>query len=131
MGTIATTSQKKLLSFKFDAACARGLAVKPGAGGAEYVQKATAEADKCIGICQNTITAADEEGEVALPGGGAVAKLGGTVAFGDELASTTDGSLIKVSAANKIVIAVAMQAGVSGDLIPVEVVRHKSTEAQA
>lgn len=128
--SIATTSPKKLLSFKVAAACARGLAVKPGSTKG-HVQKATAEADKCIGILQNTTTEADEEAEVALPGGGAVAKLGGSCSFGDELASTTDGRLIKVSAANKIVIAVAMEDGVENDLIAVEVVRHKSTEAQA
>lgn len=128
--SIATTSPKKLLSFKVAAACARGKAVKPGSSKSQ-VQVGSSEADKVIGILQNTTTDADEEAEVALPGGGAVAKLGGSVSFGDELSCHTDGTLIKVSAANKIVIAVAMEDGVADDLIAVEVVRHKSTEAQA
>lgn len=128
--SIATTSPKKLLSFQFAAACARGLVVKPGAD-KSHVQKATAATDKAIGICQNEITAADEEGEVALPGGGAVAKLGGTVSFGDELVANSAGKLVKATAQHDIVIAVAMEDGVADDLIGVEVVRHKATQAQS
>lgn len=128
--SIATTSPKKLLAFKVAAACARGLVVKPGSS-KEHVQVSSAGTDKSIGILQNTTVAANEVAEVALPGGGAVAKLGGTVSFGDELAANSDGKLVKVTAANHIVIAIAMEDGVENDLIAVEVVRHKSTEAQA
>lgn len=128
--SIASYSERRLQSYKVAAACARGIAVKPGADKTR-VAKATAETDKCIGILQNTTTDTDEEAEVALPGGGAIAKLGGTVSWGDELSATTDGSLIKVSAAAKTVIAIAMEDGVIGDLIAVEVVRHKSHEAQS
>lgn len=130
MGTIATTSQKRLQSFKFTAACARGLVVKPGAD-AEHVTKSVLAVSKAIGICQNDITTAEEEGEVALPGGGAVGKLGASVAFGDELVCDTAGKLIPAANAGERVIAIAFQDGVADDLIAVEVVCHKAVSAQS
>lgn len=128
--SVVTTAPKILNSFRVSAACSKGFAVKAGADKSR-VTKATAGTDKIIGILQNVTTDTDEEAEVALPGGGAIAKIADTVAFGDELTAGATGALVKVTAANHIVIAVAMEAGVTGDLIGVHVVRHKSTEAQA
>ena len=128
--SLGTTSAKRLLAFKATAAVARGLVVKGGAT-KEYVAVVSAATDKGIGIVQNAATAADDQIEVALPGGGAIAKLGGTVAFGDMLGFNTDGKLIKVAQASDRVIAMAMQDGVDGDLIAVEVMVHKAESAQS
>lgn len=128
--SVASTSPKRLLSFKVAAACARGKAVKIGAD-KEHVAVVTAATDKAIGILQNTTTETDEVAEVALPGGGGVAKLGGTVAAGDMLGFNTSGLLIKVAQASDRVIAMAMQDGVENDLIAVEVMAHKAESAQS
>ncbi len=128
--SMGTTSPKRLLSFKVAAACARGLVVKPGSS-REHVAVVSAATDKGIGILQNTTTAANEIAEVALPGGGAIAKLGGTVAFGDMLGFNTGGKLIKVAQASDRVIAMAMEDGVADDLIAVEVMVHKAESAQS
>lgn len=128
--SLGTTSDKRLLSFKVAAATSRGYAVKPGSS-KEQVAVVTAATDKAIGILQNTTTATDEVAEVALPGGGAIAKLGGTVSFGDILGFATDGRLVKVANTSDRVIAMAMQDGVANDLIAVEVMVHKAESAQA
>lgn len=126
-----STSAKKLYSYKILAACARGKAVKFSSTDGQTLAKCTAVTDKIAGILQNATTDANEVAEVALPGGGAMGLLGGTVAAGDQLGTHTDGTLIKVANAHDSVCAIAQMAGVSGDLIPVEVVSYKATQAQA
>jgi len=126
-----STVAKKLYSFKILAAASRGMVVKYSSTDGKTLAKATAGTDKLAGILQNTTTDANEIAEVAKPGGGAMGLLADTVAAGDELTAGATGALVKVTAAHHIVIAVAEQAGVSGDLIAVEVVRHKATEAQS
>lgn len=56
-----------------------------------------------------------EEGERVL------AKLGGTVAFGDKLKSDANGALVLAGTAADLIIAEAKQDGVSGDLVYVVV----------
>lgn len=109
------------LTFKAAAAITKGLAVKGGADG-EHVAKSVLATDKSIGLALNDAPTAEDKVEVALPGGGGVAKLGGTVAFGDLLAPDTAGKLVATTTPGDRYIAMAMDAGVADDLIGVEVV---------
>lgn len=118
---MASSSEPKIYSFLAGAAIAVGLAVKAGTDN-NHVAICTAKTDKSIGIIQNAPSAADACAEVALPGGGARAKLGGTVSMGDALAPTTDGSLIATTTEDDRAIAIAMQDGVISDVIDVEVI---------
>ena len=86
------------------------------------VAKSTAATDKSIGIAQNAGAAAGGDPiEVAMPGGGSKALLGGTVAYGDYLAPDSAGKLVATTTANDNVIAQALQAGVAEDIISVQV----------
>lgn len=118
---MASYSQPRILAFKAAAAQAAFTAVKAGADN-KHAAICSAKTDKSFGIAQSAPTAADAPMEVAQPGGGAKAKLGGTVAIGDLLAPTTDGTLITTVTAGDRYIAMAMDAGDSGDIIGVEVV---------
>lgn len=123
-------STPRVGTYKADAAITKGQAVKLGSD-YEHVAKGAATTDKCIGIAMNTVTAAEDLVEVALPGGGAQALCQGTVAKGKLLVSHTDGSLKPVSAANDRYVAVAMADGVAGDLIPVEVQIGQATATES
>lgn len=111
----------KKYTYRASAAIAKGKAVLLDATG-KIVTAANAVTDKSVGLAQN---AADAEGdlvEVAHPGGGAKALLGGSVSAGDLLAPTTGGALIATTTATNRYIAMALEDGSSGDLIAVEVV---------
>lgn len=112
-----------------DAAITKGHAVKPGTD-ASHVAKGSANTSKCIGIAQNTVAAAEDTVEVAFPGGGAKALLGETVSAGAYLVSHTDGSLVLPNAAGDHVIAIALEAGVSGDLVNVLVCAFEAFNAE-
>jgi hypothetical protein len=116
---MASTSEPRIYTFKAAGVIAKGQAVKAGAD-REHVALAAAATDKLVGLAQGDTAAAEEFLEVALPGGGAKGKLGGTVAFGDLLTSDGSGNLVATTTANDRVIGVAMEAGVSGDIIAVE-----------
>jgi hypothetical protein len=118
---MASYRQPNILAFKAAAAMAAYVAVKAGAD-REHVAICSAKTDKSVGISMSVPEAADEVMEVALPGGGAKAKLGGSVSFGDLLAPTTDGTLIATTTAGDTYIARAMEDGVQNDVIAVEVV---------
>lgn len=117
---MASSSEPRIYTFLADAALAAYKAVKAGSDD-EHVAVCSAATDKIVGIVQSVSTAAEDSIEVAMPGGGAKALLGGTVAVGDLLTSDANGALIATTTANNRVIAVAMAAGVSGDVIGVEV----------
>jgi hypothetical protein len=117
---MASYSEPRISSFKQDGVVSAYLAVKPGTD-AEHVAVASAATDKIIGIQQCASTAAEDIVEVAMPGGGGKAKLGGTVSFGDYLTADSDGKLIATTTANNKVCAQAMSDGVANDVIPVEV----------
>lgn len=119
-----------VLTFKADAAISQGMAVKFGTD-KEHVAKGSANTSDCIGICLTTgVTTAEDLVEVAIPGGGGEALLGGSVSMGQELVSHTDGSLVVAQAAGDKVIAIAMEDGVSGDIISVQVVRFAAYAAE-
>jgi hypothetical protein len=109
-----------ILTYKSAAALAKGKVVKPGAD-KEHAVVASAATDKAIGICQSVSEAAEDPIEVAFPGGGGLALLGGSVSAGDYLASDANGALVATTTANDNVIAQALQDGVENDLIAVVV----------
>jgi len=77
--------------------------------------------EKTCGVGMNSPTAAGDQIEVALPGGGAKLTLGGTVTRGKFLKSDSAGKGVQVTAEGDLYGAMAMASGVSGDVIPVEV----------
>lgn len=117
---MASSSEPKILAFISAAAIAKGKAVKAGAD-KNNVAVCSAATDKSIGIMQNLSTAGGVA-EVALPGGGGKGLLGGSVSMGDFLAPDSNGALVATTTENDRVIAMAMEDGVSGDLISIEVV---------
>jgi hypothetical protein len=121
---MASSSTPRIFVFKAGGAIAKGKAVKAGADD-QHVQVSAAATDKSVGIMQNDAVNAEDPCEIALQGGGAKGLLGGTVAFGDDLVPNASGALIASVTAGDRPIAKAMGAGVSGDLIPVEVVIGK------
>ena len=119
---MSASSTPRILSFKSDtASIARGSVVKPGSDD-KHVAKSALATSKNFGIAQNVVSAVEDTVEVAIQGGGAKGLLGGTVAFGDFLTSNASGALVATTTGGDRVVAVAMQDGVSGDLIAVEVV---------
>lgn len=129
---MATSSKQRMQGYISDGAIAYGKAVKIGSDRKHVAVVSTGRTDKSIGICQTKdIDAAELSLEVAINGGGAKALLGGTVSAGDELGVNNSGQLIKVATANDRRVAIAMEDGVSGDIIAVEVCLGKSPEAQA
>jgi hypothetical protein len=89
-------------------------------GSADDTVVAAGAAVNAIGIVQNA-PASGELAEVALQGGGAKAKLSGTVTRGSFLKTDANGAFEAATAGDKYA-AMAMASGVSGDVIPVEVV---------
>ena len=127
---MASSSQPRYLAFLADGAIAKGKAVKIGTD-RKHVAVGAANTDKCIGICMTEdVSAAEDQVEVAMQGGGAKGLLGETVTAGHYLVSHTDGSLVKANAAGDHVVAMALEGGVSGDLIAVEVVAFEAVDAE-
>jgi hypothetical protein len=116
---MASHTEPKIVALKAGAAIAKGKCVKKGSADT-HVAVASAATDKIVGILQTATTAAEDVAEVALCGGGAKALLGGTVVMGDLLTSDADGALVATTTATNRVVAMAMQDGVSGDMIAVE-----------
>ncbi len=127
---MAVSNEQKMETYLADAAITKGWAVKIGTD-SSHVARCSATTDKSIGICQSTVTTAEDAVEVAAPGGGAKGLLGGTVSAGMLLTPTTTGALIKVSAAGDRVVAVAKQDGVSGDLINVDVLANQAYQTES
>jgi hypothetical protein len=113
---MSSAFKPNILTLKADGAISRGMVVKAGSD-KEHVAKATAATQLLVGLCMNDPDAAEAKTEVALPGGGGVAKLGGTVAFGDLLTADSNGKCVATTTAGNRWIAVAMADGVDGDLI--------------
>jgi hypothetical protein len=117
---MSAINSPRIATFQASAAIAKGKAVTLDATG-KIVTAANAVTDKSVGIAQNEALLVGDLVEVALPGGGGKALLGGTVVAGDLLAPTVGGALIATTTATNRWIAVAMQDGVSGDIIGSEV----------
>lgn len=129
---MSSSSERRIQSYLADGAIAYGKGVKIGSDRQHVAVVSTGRTDKSIGICQSSsVSASGDQVEVALNGGGAKALLGGTVVAGDELGLDNSGQLVKVATANDRRVAIAMEDGVSGDIIAVEVCLGKSPEAQA
>jgi hypothetical protein len=126
---MASHSTPRIVSFKADAAIAKGKAVKIGTD-ADHVAVGAANTNRCIGIIQAATTAAEQVAEVAVQGGGAKALLGESVSAGDDLVSHTDGTLVKPNAEGDQIIARAMEDGAASDLIAVEVYYATAHAAQ-
>jgi hypothetical protein len=119
---MASYPQPNIYTYKSDSATISvGMVVKAGSDEG-HVALAAAATDKSVGIAMSPVTAAEDAIEVAMAGGGAKGLLGGTVAFGDYLASDAAGKLVATTTANDKVVAQALQAGVVNDLISVQVV---------
>jgi hypothetical protein len=103
--------------WKATAAIARGLAVKIASG---EVVVATAATDKIVGVTTRAVTAGDvADVRLRSAQGTSVVKLAGTVAVGDAVTSNGAGALITTTTAGNQVVGIALEAGVTGDLIEV------------
>jgi hypothetical protein len=121
-------SKSRVQTYKASGAILRGQAVKLTAN--DTVTKSAAATDKSVGIA--LCDAADGKlVEVALPGGGAYGLCQTTVAKGKLLVSHTDAGLKPVAAANDRLVAMAMDDGSAGDLIPVEVITGQATATES
>lgn len=127
---MASINSPRLATFLCDGALSLGHAVKGGSDDS-HVAKSTATTSKFIGLAQNATTAAEDAVEVALPGGGGKGLLSGTVVMGDLLTQHTDGTLKKIATAGDRIVAQAMQSGVSGDVIGVEVLSGQAYQTEA
>lgn len=126
---MAANYKSNLASLLADGALAVGNAVKAGSDN-DHCAIGAANTDKCFGLVQNTVDAAEDVAEIAFPGGGGKGLLGETVAAGDYLVSHTDGSLVKANAAGDHVCAMALRSGVSGDVIDCLVVCFEAYDAE-
>lgn len=106
---------------KSDGVIAKGKVVKAGSD-ANHCAQCTGSTDKVIGIAQTSATAAEQDVEIALPGGGGLALAQTTITDGALLVPHTDGGLKPIAASGNRLAAKAMSAAVSGDLFPVEVI---------
>lgn len=77
--------------------------------------------EEAMGVLQNA-PKSGEDAEVSV-GGGALVKIASTVALNASVGSGASG-VGKTAAATKLAIGKAMDAGVSGDVIPVIIDRH-------
>ena len=111
----------KIGTFKAAGAIAVGNVVIGGADNAHVAISASGSA-KNIGIAQSASVNAEDLIEVALPGGGAKALAGGTVAFGDLLTSDGNGALVVTTTPGDRYVAMAMDAADAGDLFSVHMV---------
>lgn len=128
---MASHSTPRIITVIADGSIAKGKAVKVGSGYlAGHVRIGAANTDRCYGLAQVEATASGDYLEVAIVGGGGKALLGETVSAGEDLVSHTDGSLVKPNAAGDEIIARAVESGVSGDLISVEVIHSSANAAQ-
>jgi hypothetical protein len=118
------------MTFLADGAMSRGIAVCFGSDD----QHVTGAGDqgagaKVIGILQNDPTGPEDYAEVALPGGGAKAKLGDAVSAGDFLIhnySSNDLVHQSTHATVERICAMALEDGSGGDLIAVEVMLFRN-----
>lgn len=117
---MASHFQPNVQAFKAASAVERGDAVKLDTSDQDKVAKATANTDMAIGIALCD-AAADGTVEVALAGGGAVARAGETIAAGKVLVPGADGEAFQSNADGDRIFAVAMESAVENDLFAVQV----------
>lgn len=127
---MSSFSRPNLKTFKAGGVVRKGRAVKFGAD-SEHVVECTAATDATIGLAQSDAVAAEEFVEVALPGGGALAKAQATFSKGQLLVPHTDGAIKKAAAAGNRLVGVAMDDAVAGDLVGIEVIAGHAQAAEA
>lgn len=116
---MASYPTPNVMSYRADGAIAQGKAVKPGSD-ADHGVVASANTDRCIGINMSSdVTAAEDDMEIAMPGGGALALLAEAVSAGDDLVPDSNGAFVKVNAAGDQLLCRAVKDGAIGDLCPV------------
>ena len=116
---MASIIQANIVTFKAGGAISKGMAVKMGADN-QHVVVCTAKTDKSIGVAQGDASAAEDAIEVAVCGGGAKGKAGGSISAGDLVSPTTDGSLIVTTTAGDRYVGIAMEDASSGDIFSVQ-----------
>jgi hypothetical protein len=99
------------------------LFVKPGAAEGQVVV-ATAATDKILGVSNQVGFPANDTGDYITEGEAEVT-CGGVVAIGDYLTSNATGQAIATTTAGNVVRAIALQAGVAGDVINVQLIYMK------
>jgi hypothetical protein len=92
------------------------------ASGTNVAQSGAAE--KAIGVVMNK-PAINDDAEVAHLGGGALLKLAATIAAGDSIASDANGAGV-LGTSGQWCPAVAMEAGISGDVVSVILNGHQA-----
>ena len=127
---MAATYKPKIIVFLADGVIAKGKAVKIGSDD-NHVVVAAGTTDKVIGIAQSASTAAEDQIEVALPGGGAKALAETTIAAGKLCVSHTDGTLKPIAAANDRLVCMALEAASANDLFSVLVVTGQATATES
>lgn len=76
----------------------------------------------CVGVLQNDPdNSKDFVGRLRISGTSKIA-LGGTVTRGDQVVSDASGNGVTDSAANQFVVGIALESGVSGDIIEIMLV---------
>lgn len=128
---MAVSSTPRIVTFVAAASVAKGSAVKFSDSTGDFVIVGAANTDRCVGVAQNEATASGQLVEVALPGGGAKGKLSETTSAGNDLCSHTDGTLAIVNASGDQIIGIAMEDGVAGDLINIEVYKAVASASQS
>lgn len=111
----ASATDHSALQYRFMKPSTESAVAKCGAG------------ERPIGVQMNVPSSnTGSQLEVAMPGGGAKLKLAGTVALGQLIKSDADGKGVVVAGAGEEYGARALKAGVSGDVIPVDVITGTS-----
>lgn len=115
-----------------NAAIAGYLIVKASAANGT-VEIASAATDKLIGVSDSLGVEANGIADISLVGQGEV-RLGGNVAFGDELTSDANGKAITAPITNSAqirIIGIAHAAGVLNDIIPYHIAPGCKSKASA
>lgn len=126
---MASSFQPNVRTYKAGGVIAANRFVKYGADKNHVVQ--CGAGDHAIGISLGAATAAENEIEIGLPGGGAKLDIAGTVGLGKKLKSDSNGKGIYVTTAADWVGALSVEDGVSGDTIGVHVVVFETSGAES
>lgn len=118
---MASHSEPRILGYSAgaDLSAKQYHVVKFGTSDKEVVD---ADAQEGFGVLMSQ--SPDGQGcEVALPGGGAKAKLAGTITRGESITADANGAFVAAGSSQRA-IGIAMASGVAGDVIPMEVNIH-------
>ena len=97
----------------------------------QHINVCGTKGEQSVGILMNAPDAAGKIAEVAIPGGGALLKLGGTVSAMEQIITSASATGIVPDAAGQAIMAQALDDGVLGDVIAVNVVFAESYNAES